>query len=346
MSVLQEVDDGMGLRELSLFTGAGGGLLGGALLGWRTVCCVERDAYCQRVLVQRMRDGVLHDAPIWDDCATFDGRPWRGRVDVLTAGFPCQPLSIAGQRKGSADARDGWPHTARILGEVRPRWALVENSPAILTAESGSYFARLLSDVAALGYSARWCVLGAADVGAPHRRDRWWCLLTDADREPLRAEQVAERGGCGALEFGCDGLAGHVADADSCGWDERPGQEAAGAGSQPALVGGMANPHGPRQPQRAPRGHQERDRLIDGGQEVANPHGQRLQERELSRVACDAGQHPWGVDPAEQPGAAESGMGRVAHGVAHRVDQLRALGNGQVPLVAALAWAHLGGPVQ
>lgn len=314
----------MVLRELSLFTGAGGGLLGGALLGWRTVCCVERDPYCQRVLVQRMRDGLLHDAPIWDDCATFDGHGWRGRVDVLTAGFPCQPLSIAGQRRGSADPRDGWPHTARILGEVRPRWALLENSPAILTAEDGGYFGRLLGDVAALGYSARWCVLGAADVGAPHQRDRWWCLLTDTHSEPLRAEQVAQFGGCGATELGCDGGARHVAD-----------------------------PNRTRQPQRTEARDQERDGLEHGGQEVANASGRRCDKQKAGQVELARGTEtfsssdlrPWGSDPAEQPGTAESGMGRVADGVASRVDRLRALGNGQVPLVAALAWASLGGPL-
>jgi DNA (cytosine-5)-methyltransferase 1 len=180
----------VGLQELALFAGAGGGLLGGVLLGWDTVCAVEWDQYACDVLRARQRDGVFHDFPIWSDVKTFNGRPWRGRVDVITAGFPCQPLSVAGRRQASADLRDGWPHTARILGEVRPRWALLENVPGILTAEGGRYFGRLLGDVAALGYDARWCVLGAADVGAPHQRDRWWCLLTDAHGDALHEEQI------------------------------------------------------------------------------------------------------------------------------------------------------------
>ena len=76
------------MRELSLFTGAGGGLLGSILLGWRTVAYVERDPYCQRVLQARIRDGTIDDAPIFDDVRRFDGKPWRGKVDVVSAGFP------------------------------------------------------------------------------------------------------------------------------------------------------------------------------------------------------------------------------------------------------------------
>ena len=89
-----------GLRELALFAGAGGGILGGILLGWRTVCAVEIDAYCRHVLLARQRDGILDRFPIWDDVCTFDGRPWRGSVDVISGGFPCQDISVAGRGGG------------------------------------------------------------------------------------------------------------------------------------------------------------------------------------------------------------------------------------------------------
>ena len=86
------------MNELALFAGAGGGILGGKLLGWRTVCAVELDAYCRRVLLARQRDGCLSRFPIWDDVQTFDGKPWRGSVDVVSGGFPCTDISVAKQK--------------------------------------------------------------------------------------------------------------------------------------------------------------------------------------------------------------------------------------------------------
>ncbi len=174
------------MNELALFAGAGGGILGGHLLGWRTVCAVELDPYAASVLVARQNDGFLPPFPIWDDVRTFDGRPWRGRVDVVSGGFPCQDISVAGKGAGIDGERSGlWSEFARIIGEVRPRHVFVENSPALVTRGLG----RVLGDLAALGYDARWTVLGAADVGAPHRRDRLWLVATDAQRDQqLRPE--------------------------------------------------------------------------------------------------------------------------------------------------------------
>jgi DNA (cytosine-5)-methyltransferase 1 len=160
-----------GLRELALFAGAGGGILGGKLLGWKTVCAVERDAYAAAVLAQRQTDGCLEAFPIWSDVETFDGKPWRGIVDVVSGGFPCQDISAAGKGAGITGARSGlWREFARIIGEVRPRFALVENSPVLTRRGIGA----VLGDLAEMGYDARWGVLGACDVGAPHERERIW----------------------------------------------------------------------------------------------------------------------------------------------------------------------------
>ena len=136
------------LRELALFAGAGGGILGGALLGWRTVCAVEINPYCQRVLLARQADGMLPNFPIWDDVQTFDGVPWRGLVDVISGGFPCQDISVAGRGAGIDGAKSGmWRHFARIIREVRPRYVFVENSPNLTKQGLG----RVLGDLAALG---------------------------------------------------------------------------------------------------------------------------------------------------------------------------------------------------
>jgi DNA (cytosine-5)-methyltransferase 1 len=166
------------LRELSLFTGAGGGLLAGHLLGWRCVCAVEWEPYAQKVLRARQDSGDLPDFPIWDDVQTFDGKPWRGLVDVVSGGFPCQDISSAGGGAGLAGARSGmWFHMSRIIEEVRPPFAFIENSP--LLARRGLEV--VLGDLASLGYDAGWCVVGANTVGAPHKRERIWVRAHLAD---------------------------------------------------------------------------------------------------------------------------------------------------------------------
>jgi len=163
------------MRELALFAGAGGGILGGIILGWRTVCAVELDPYCRSVLLARQRDGMLPRFPIWDDVRTFDGRPWRGHVDVISGGFPCQDISCAGKGAGIAGERSGlWSEFARVIREVGPRHVFVENSPMLTSRGLGV----VLGDLASMGFDARWCVLGADDVGAPHIRKRIWIVAT------------------------------------------------------------------------------------------------------------------------------------------------------------------------
>lgn len=176
-----------GLRELALFAGAGGGILGGKLLGWRTVCAVERDAYAAQVLAQRQNDGILTPFPIWSQIESFDGKPWRGIVDVVSGGFPCQDISVAGKGAGITGERSGlWSEMARIIGEVRPRFAFIENSPALVNRGLD----RVLADLASMGFDAEWGVLSAADVGAPHLRERMWVLGFNADKGYASRERL------------------------------------------------------------------------------------------------------------------------------------------------------------
>jgi DNA (cytosine-5)-methyltransferase 1 len=166
-----------GMNELALFAGAGGGILGGHLLGWRTVCAVEWEPYAACVLAARQNDGLLPPFPIWSDVRTFDGRPWRGIVDVVSGGFPCQDISSAGKGAGLDGNRSGlWTEMARIVGEVRPRYVFVENSPLLV----GRGLVRVLADLADLGFDAAWGVMGAADFGAAHQRDRLWLVANTA----------------------------------------------------------------------------------------------------------------------------------------------------------------------
>lgn len=161
------------MNELALFAGAGGGLLGSRLLGWRPVCAVEHDEYRRNVLIQRQRDHIFSPFPIWDDVKTFDGRPWYRRVDVVSAGFPCQPYSGAGQQRGEDDSRNLWPDTIRIINEVHPRFCLLENVPELL---SFDYFGTILKDLAQGGYFVRYRIISAYDIGANHLRERLWIV--------------------------------------------------------------------------------------------------------------------------------------------------------------------------
>ena len=284
---------GSGLREIALFAGAGGGILGGKLLGWRTVCAVEKDPYAAGILAARQDDGHLPTFPIWDDVCTFDGLPWRGRCDVVSGGFPCQDISTAGRGAGIDGERSGlWREMARIIREVEPRYAFVENVPALCSRGLG----RVLGDLAEMGYDARWCVLGAVDAGAPHRRERIW-ILADAQRG-----RVPVRRGTAIVGEG-DRLGRGV-----CGDESQSGKQQAG------------------------------EVLADT--EVERRQGTISTGNPCTRgCVAEHGSWRWESNWFDS----EPDVGRVAHGVAHRVDRLRCIGNGQVPAVAALAWRLLGG---
>ena len=174
------------MRELALFAGAGGGILGGLLLGWRTVCAVELDPYCRSVLLARQRDGLLPRFPIWDDVRTFDGNPWNGGIEVISGGFPCQDISSVGPRTGLDGERSGlWREFARIIEEVEPAHVFIENSQHLRTRG----LVVVLQDLARMGFHAKWGVFGAENVRAPHPRKRMW-IIADANRGRQRV--VAE----------------------------------------------------------------------------------------------------------------------------------------------------------
>tara|TARA_R100001530_G_scaffold73573_1_gene51893 strand:+ start:9503 stop:10291 length:789 start_codon:yes stop_codon:yes gene_type:complete len=253
-------------HELALFAGAGGGLLAGRLLGWRTICAVEIDSYCRRVLLQRQRDGILERFPIWDDVKTFDGTRWKGSVDVISGGFPCQDISCAGTGKGLQGERSGlWSEMARIISEIRPPFVFVENSPVLVSRGLDI----ILSDFAKMGYDAAWCVIGAHHVGAPHKRDRIWILASYTIDLGVRIQQVSIT----------------KCQTKAKSW------------------------------------------LYGKAQSVAKPEHSHFEQR------CE--ENRWW--------SSESKLDRVVDGMANRMDRIKAIGNGQVPAVAALAWNTLQG---
>ena len=301
------------MNELALFAGAGGGILGGHLLGWRTVCAVEWEPYPASVLCARQNDGLLPPFPIWDDVQTFDGHFWRGIVDVVSGGFPCQDISAAGKGAGIGGERSGmWGEMARIVREVRPRFVFVENSPMLTSRGLG----RVLGDLAAMGFNARWGVLGAADVGANHQRDRIWIVARQRERI-----SYPEHHGAGRREQQQESPTrshGEVTYTAS----HRPQEQA----HERVLESKRRNELQPIQSRNTA--------------EMANSTQHRIQSK-----SCETRKSPqwtysgsigdprwWQVEP---------NVGRVADGVAARVDRLKAIGNGQVPLCAATAWKVL-----
>ena len=272
------------LNELALFAGAGGGILGGKLLGWRTACAVEIERHARLVLLARQNDGSLEPFPVWDDVRTFDGRPWRGLVDVVSGGFPCQDVSVARAmwgRDGLDGERSGlWREMLRIVGEVRPAYVFGENSPALRT----NGLDEIIAALASIGYDSRWITLGAESVGLNHKRHRLWFYAADTHREGLEGHAGNDAG-----EKGRQDPIGSAADVAfrSCAFCGYIHEEECGAY-------GCANCEAD-----GPGGNYD--------------YGTGL----LPRIA---------------------GMG---HGVADWLDRIKAVGNGQVPAVAALAWKIL-----
>ena len=250
------------MNELHLFAGAGGGILGGMLLGHKPVCAVEIEPYCREVLLQRQRDGILPWFPIWDDVRTFDGKPWRGIAEVVCGGFPCQDISVGGKGAGIEGERSGlWSEMRRIICEVEPRYVFVENSSMLTVRGLGV----VLGGLAEMGFHARWGVLGADDTGGPHIRKRIWIL----------------------------GFNPNKGDAGGVGPDRREDSDSAVRQTT--------------EDQQKGHGWQHELGAVDVAQRISS-YGDAL---------------------------------RILHGMADRVDRLQALGNGQVPIVAATAWRVL-----
>jgi DNA (cytosine-5)-methyltransferase 1 len=180
----------------SLFSGIGGFDLAASWMGWTNVFHCEKDAFCRKVLRHYWPQAVCYE-----EIGEFDANDYRGRIDVLTGGFPCQPFSRAGKRKGTADNRHLWPQMCRIIGEVRPRWIVGENVLGLLDWNRGMVFDQVQADLETQGYQVCAFVLPAAGVGAPHKRDRVW-IVAYADPD---AGAQAQRGSDGAKDKGSPG---------------------------------------------------------------------------------------------------------------------------------------------
>jgi DNA (cytosine-5)-methyltransferase 1 len=279
------------MRTMHLFAGAGGGLLADLILGHTPIIAVEWDSYACQVLRERAAEGWFPELQVFEgDVRLFYPSGYEGIVDCIHAGFPCQDISVAGNQAGvGVETRSGlYREVLRIAGLVRPRFLFLENVSAIVSNGLGT----VVADLAALGYDVEWLCLRASYCGAPHHRDRWWCLATHADSNQRRTSCMGQD----ARADGRDDVSGIcevLADA------ERIGQQGSRKHEQSICSTEI--------------GDRETDRIINGGQRNVGW---------------------WDAEPD---------VGRVANGVAFRIHRLKALGNGQVPLQAAVSWKLLGG---
>ena len=358
------------LRTFHLFAGAGGGILGDLLLGHLPVGACEIEPYPRNVLLARQRDGHLPEFPIWDDVCTLDGTPWRGSVDVLCGGFPCQDISAAGKGAGITGERSGlWKEYARLIGEMRPRFVFAENSPLLRTRGLGV----VLEDLAALGYNARWGIIGARDVGAPHKRDRMWVLAYQCglahtnrgddkcgqgERPRIRTTQTGQgtdynpsrsskrfKDVAYAEELQCNGSDDHTRVSAQSEAVSEPGDC---GGAEDMAYAKESRPEG--YDGNCPSESQQESWPSDTGSEGGNtwwhtdpaeiPDSEMLYAQGCANGSREV--EPRGSDKREreddQDRTTKPLVGRVANGVANRVDRLKAIGNGQVPQCAALAW--------
>ena len=333
------------MNTMHLFAGAGGGLLADLILGHKPIIAVEWDKYGCRVLRERVAEGWFPDLHVWEgDVRLFDPSEYAGRVSCVHAGFPCQDISRAGAQAGIAEGtRSGlYREVLRIADVVRPRYLFLENVSAILKKE---WLQTVLQDLAALGYDARWTCLPASAAGAPHYRDRWWCLAERADAN--RGWELQPEG-CKRQQRGWPSdLGADVADTTGQRTRENDGRlrtGACGVGRREAAKSqdvadtlflsiegkqsGIADAQEWEGQEQRPTGS-----CSDG-------YGRRSTQSGLGGMAdelasgLDAGW--WEVEPE---------VGRIATSIPNRAARIKALGNGQVPIQAALAWVMLGGPI-
>lgn len=339
----------MALRTISLCSGGGGldlGLDAGArragLGGARAVCMVEGEAFAVATLAAQMEQGGLAPAPIWSDLRTFDARPWRGFVDCVAGGYPCQPFSLAGHRRGEDDERHLWPDVARVLRECEPAWCFFENVAGHLSLGGHD----VIRELQALGFRVACSLWTAEEVGAPHRRERLFILAAHPDRINVRVQQGRGVGqdGTGADVARDDGAPCDVANTQGIRWSARRREPSGGTTQQPVSSrdgATLAHPERDAGNERRPGDAREGARGWDADRGTLGPdHVAHADHRgQLQPEGRQSDQRRWPGDGGWW--ATEPDVGRVAHGVAARVERLRLLGNGVAPEQAAQAFVEL-----
>lgn len=166
------------MKHGSLFSGGGGFDLAAQMAGFTNVFHCEKDPFCQRILKYYWPHADSHP-----DIKEFNAHEYAGQIDILTGGFPCQPFSTAGKRRGTADDRYLWPEMLRIADEIKPRWIVGENVSGLINWNDGLVFGQVLSDLEGQGFEVWPVVLPACGINAPHQRYRVWFIALNASRK-------------------------------------------------------------------------------------------------------------------------------------------------------------------
>lgn len=291
------------MTHLSLCSGIGGLDLAAEWAGFETIAQCEIDEYASKVLAKNFPGVVnLHDIRTVD--ARLLAEHGIGKPTVISAGFPCQPYSLAGKGRGDRDERDLWGEVARVLGEIKSRWFVGENTPGLFARSNQRFFRRVLDDLTALGYSVGWGMWGACNVGAPHKRERVFIIARNIS-DPVCKRGMDEQFEIDATKRGEQAfydafqLCGKIPDTDS------------------------------EQARRLPIGkatsHTELGRVCEHV-----PHADSMWKLQQKRSKQNV--REWTCDSSWWQ--AEPDVGRVVDGVPNRVDRLRCLGNAVVPAQA------------
>lgn len=322
------------MRHGSLFNGIGGFQLAAHWMGWENVMSCEIDEWCNKVTKQH-----FPECEQYEDITTTDFTIWNGRIDILTGGFPCQPFSTAGKRKGETDNRYLWPEMLRAIREIKPAFILAENVSGLVSMENGGTLERVLSDLENEGYEVEPCLIPACSLGAWHRRERIWIIGYSKHNGPHEAEgrgndqkspiktrtnQERKSEGTNSIRSGATSNANNLL--HTGGLDNRTNQRASGS-SEAGNFGERQTPH--------------RERIWDepyaSGETITNTRSKRQQEQRKSRRSGNSTENRerkinrtfddgiWSFEP---------GVGRVADGVSNRMDRIKGLGNAIVPQVA------------
>lgn len=304
------------INGLDLFSGIGG--LSLALAPWvRPIAYCENDRHAQSVLLARMADGLLVNAPIWDDVRTLRAQHLP-QVDMVYGGFPCQDVSLAGARKGVEAQRTGlFREAIRLIRECQPKLVFFENVEGIK-----KFVHVIRSELETLGYYCRDGFLSAKDIGANHKRNRWW-LLAHSNRILSYPKQICAQKCEGPADFNRNGKK------ESLAYSKSIGAKRLSTRSRPE---GKGEAYSFRSSETFPHSTGKRSQKSRPVSE--NPSSGNRYEAQSQSTGSYWSPMWWKIEP---------NVGRVANGVPFRVDRLRGLGNAVVPLQARTAFEILMG---
>lgn len=364
-------------RILSLCSGVGGIELGFKLAepNARTICYVEIEAFACEILGKRMEEKRLDEAPIWTNLKTFDGKPWRGVVDCITGGYPCQPFSVAGKKLGDKDPRHLWPEIKRLITEIEPPICFFENVGGHLRIG----FEEVANDLSAMGYQIKAGLFTAAEVGAPHKRERLFILAyrnsvgsplqslrnTGALEREIRAKEIGGNQSSQTSENCCSGSLANCSfircnsginniqerylqtnlngkpQENQQEWQRRISR----SGSHSKDVANCQNILCKWREQQRSESRKSEAEIGSNDGELGNTNSERLEGQ--CQCGCSDKFPTWPPSPSNYEewdrisDDLKPAIHRMADGLANRVDEIRACGNGVVPLVAAYAWRVL-----